>query len=127
MLGLPKISTIVANSAVYWRTDSLRLAMSGEGDVKDENEEELEGLEEFYAQKAEREKQQSLFNGGMFPGDFVPAKKASDEITIQEAKIETGTPQILVGFWKVGVQGLSIYVAPFRRLSFVKLQFTNCS
>lgn len=111
MLGLPKISTIVPNRAASWRTDSLRHAMSGEGDIKDEDEEELEGLEEFYAQKAERERQQSMFNGGMFPGDFTQATKANDEITIQEAKIETGTPQILVGFWKVGSKVVSTYVA----------------
>lgn len=115
MPGLPKISTSVPNIAASWRTDSLRLAMSGEGDVKDEDEEELEGLEEFYAQKAERERQQSLFNGGMFPGDFAPAKMAGDDITIQEAKIDTGTPKILVGFWKVGVKVVSSYVAPSRR------------
>lgn len=93
--------------------------VAGEGG-DDGDEEELVGKAGFLALKAERERRMeerqspSLsstppgvapavdlgMEGGIFPSDVFPGS-ASDEITLQGAKLEPGQPEALVGFWKV--------------------------
>ena len=80
-------------------------------DVSNENSaEKLVGIEDFLAQKAAREQEQSLFGGGMFPSDFATAA-ASNEITVQAATLKVGHSQALVGFWKVGVPSVAVFDA----------------
>ena len=89
------------------------------GEDEDDGE-ELVGMADFFAQKSERdrrmaERQSPLpgvsstpgaapvdlgMEGGIFPSDVFPGS-ASDEITLQGAKLKPGQPEAVVGFWKV--------------------------
>ena len=86
----------------------------------DRDEEELVGRAGFMARKGQRERRMEErqspsrsstqpgaapavdlgMDGGIFPSDVFPGS-ASDEITLQGAKLEPGQPEALVGFWKV--------------------------
>lgn len=84
---------------------ALRAAASSSDDNADEDDgEELVGLAEHLAEKAERERKEmfaGLAGGGIFPSDM---SSATAEITVKGAKLEPGRPEDLVGFWKVCVK-----------------------
>ncbi len=73
---------------------------------------QLVGIDEFRARKAERDREEEAtaksarggglgLEGAIFPSDVFPGSSATDDITLQGAQLEDGQPQAMVGFWKV--------------------------
>lgn len=89
---------------------------------------ELVGIDDFRANKAERDQVQEQvedgrraaveaaaapvaagvgkgvglgLEGAIFPNDAFPGSPGMEEITLQDIKLENGQPESMVGFWKV--------------------------
>lgn len=93
----------------------------------DDGIDELVGIDEFRANKAERDRVAEPvedgrcaaveaaaapvagvgkgvglgLEGAIFPNDAFPGSPVTKEITLQDTKLENGQPEAMVGFWKV--------------------------
>ncbi|CAN0137057.1 unnamed protein product [Ectocarpus fasciculatus] len=93
----------------------------------DDGIDELVGIDEFRANKAERDRVEEQvedgrraaveaaaaavagvgkgvglgLEGAIFPNDAFPGSPGTEEITLQDMKLENGQPEAMVGFWKL--------------------------
>lgn len=91
---------------------------SDDGAVDSDNIDDLVGIDEFRAEKAERDRKEAgrgapaapaAFGKGMdlglggaiFPSDAFPGSPGTDDIKLQDVRLEDGQPQAMVGFWQV--------------------------
>lgn len=94
------------------------------GDVDSGDIDDLVGIDEFRAGKAERDKEEARsvapppaaassrgkrvdlgLDGAIFPSDAFPGSPGTQDITLQDIRLEDGQPQAMVGFWQVCVFG----------------------
>lgn len=102
---------------------SLRAAATpNDGDAVDSgNIDDLVGIDEFRAEKAERDREEARsvapppaaagassekgadlgLGGAIFPSDAFPGSPGTDGITLQGIRLEDGQPQAIIGFWQV--------------------------
>lgn len=92
-------------------------APNGGDAVDSDNIDDLVGIDEFRAEKAEWDREEARrvapppeakgvdlgLGGAIFPSDAFPGSPGTDDITLQDIRLEDGQPQAMVGFWQVCV------------------------